>query len=264
MTSAPTFELPRTLERPALCSEAASRLTLDALEPELTDLPLPFIQHQLTLHTEQMLAGLRDLPVPSTIPPARLPSALAVVLPQHSSNTDLIYPTHVLAVSLPTAPPDAPVALIPVHGIVFAAHCTAPILHRAPPNEDPPGTLRLPVCPVVLPSVPALVAIRRYIYTQRIDLLFATFLPLPAPLTHPAIVAALESSETQLRLATHLVSARPGVAHLLGYAACVRDVWRTACGLGMYDIELWDALDLAWELIIAALNIAIDASKKVT
>ncbi|KAJ6454445.1 hypothetical protein C8R47DRAFT_1252519 [Mycena vitilis] len=260
MTSAPTFELPRTLERPALCSEAASRLTLDALEPELANLPLPFIQHQLTLHTEQMLAGLRDLPVPSTMRPGRLTSTIVVMLPQRSSNADLIYPTHVLAVSVPTAQSDAPLPLIPVHGIVFAAHCTAPILYREPPGEDPPGTLRLPVCLVTLPSVPAFVAVRRYIYTQRIDLLFATFFPLPAPMTYPAIVAALESSETQVRLATHLASARPGVAHLLGYAACVRDVWKTAFRLGIYHIELWDALDLAWKLVIASLELA---SKKV-
>ncbi|KAJ6588169.1 hypothetical protein B0H19DRAFT_1366850 [Mycena capillaripes] len=258
----PSFELPRTLERPTLYSEAISRLTLDALAPDLAELPLPFIQHQLSLHTKQMLAGLRDLQLPRMIPPLPRPT-VTIPLPEDFSNVEPIYPTHVFAVSLPTALPGAPPTLVPIHGIVFAANCTAPILHghSAPAGDtnSPPGSLVLPVCPIVLPSVQALIALLTYMYGQRIQLLFAALFPLPASLTHKAVKAALDCPDTRVKLATHLVCAHPGIAHLLGYAARVREVWRTACLLGMYHTELWDSLDLAWELVIVALNIAAAA-----
>lgn len=261
----PTFELPRALERPIICSDSISRLTLDALAPELAELPLPFIHHQLALHTEQMLAGLEDLQVPGTIPHFLLPPTLAIALPHNCSNVELIYPTHVLAVSVPSRKSDEPFALIPVHGIVVAAYCSAAVLHPAP-SEDvccPPDTLTLPVCPVVLPSVQAFITLREYMYSQRIDTLFAALFPLPAPLAHTEVKTALASAATKLRLATHLICAHPGLAHLFGYAARVQEVWKTACCLGMYDAALWDALDLAWELVIVALNLAVDAQETV-
>jgi hypothetical protein len=31
----------------------------------------------------------------------------------------------------------------------------------------------------------------------------------------------------------------------------------------VYDTTLWDALDLAWELVIVALNLAVDAQETV-
>ncbi|EEB98437.1 hypothetical protein MPER_02052 [Moniliophthora perniciosa FA553] len=37
--------------------------------------------------------------------------------------------------------------------------------------------------------------------------------------------------------------------------AC-RDVWQDMVALGLHDPELWDTIDLAWEVILGALNLA--------
>ncbi|KAJ7030646.1 hypothetical protein C8F04DRAFT_1113128 [Mycena alexandri] len=261
--SVPTFRLPRTLERPTFVPDTLSRQSLDALAPELADLPLPFIRHQLTVHADQMLADINTLPIPSTIPGMRLPHTLAVKLPIASSDVEHIYPTHILAVSAlsrsTAATTDAPLSLVAVHGIAFAVNCSTPALRPVEHNPNTRGTLTLPLCPVALPSVQALLILRAYMYNHRIDMLLSALFPLPAPLTYAEVKSALVSSATKLRLATHLISAHPGAAHILGYARRVQEVWKTVCCLGMYHIELWDALDLAWELLIVALNLAVEA-----
>ncbi|KAJ7722788.1 hypothetical protein B0H16DRAFT_1431218 [Mycena metata] len=258
--SIPTFQLPRTLERPAFVLDSLSRQSLDALAPELAEVPLPFIHHQLAVHADQMLADINSLPIPSTIPAMRLPRTLAVKLPVASSDSDVehIYPTHILAVSASSrstlAALDAPLSLVAVHGVAFAANCTTAALRPVEYDANTRGTLTLPLYRVALPSVQALLILRGYMYTHRIDMLLSAIFPLPAPLTYVEVKSALVSSATKLRLAMHLVSAHQGPAHILGYARRVQDIWRTVCCLGMYHVELWDALDLAWELVIVALT----------
>ncbi|KAJ7734788.1 hypothetical protein DFH07DRAFT_988068 [Mycena maculata] len=262
--AAPTtvVQLPRTLERQWPSSDLAARVTLDALAPDLAALPLPFIRMQLVLCARQMLAGLQALALPSTISHRHLRSTLTVPMPREQGGLQPLYPTHVLAVSPPStnAPsPDAPVALIPMHGVVLAANCTAPLLLLAPTVTDPasaPGTLVLPVCPVTLPSLHAFLIVRAFMYTHRVDALLNALLPLPVRLTHAAVHAALASAEDRVRIAAHLTGAHPGIRHLLLYAGRVRELWHTVCWLGMDHGRLWDAINLAWELVILALNLA--------
>ncbi|KAF8182974.1 hypothetical protein K438DRAFT_1502329, partial [Mycena galopus ATCC 62051] len=295
----PTLKLPRTLERPPLASDSASRLALDAVAPDLAELPLPFIHHQIALHSEQMLAGFRDLPVPSTIPlppVCSTPDALTIRLPSRSSGCDTdavdavepIYPTHVFAVSPPqsknatTAPEDS-LQLVPFHGPVFAANCAAQILRPASTDEPDEGdgdanadmddddgvnanaaeTITLPVCTISLPSVQAFFTLRTYMYTKRISALFTDFFPL-ADTDDDSDSEALNlkglDSSTALRLATRLVLAHPGFTHILECASRILDVWKTAWCLGLEvypDAQsgFWDALDLAWEVVLAALNL---------
>ncbi|KAJ6565494.1 hypothetical protein DFH09DRAFT_1473543 [Mycena vulgaris] len=254
--------LPCRLERPPV--HAAPRATLDALAPELAQLPISFIRHQITLRAPQMLAGLDDLPIPSTIPRLHLPRKLTVPVPRGAGadNVECWDPTHVLALSLPArraASPDAPFVLIPIHGIVLAAHCAAPVLGPAPTPGDANsanGTLVLPLCPVILPSVPALLVLRAYMYTQRLDSFLGAVLPLPEPFAHAAVKAALASSTEIKRLAAHLIDTHASLAHLLEYVGRVRDVWQTMCRLGMHHVQLWNALDLAWDILMVALNTA--------
>ncbi|KAJ7130417.1 hypothetical protein C8R44DRAFT_665548, partial [Mycena epipterygia] len=255
-TSTPTVQLPRTLKRPTPCDPPA-RAILDVIAPELAELPLPFIRHQFSLRAGEMLAGIQDLVIPGTISRLCLPSTLTVPVPSNPSNDAPLYPTHVLAVSPRGAHPDAPLILVPVHGIVLAANCAAPILRPGPVDSDSVrDKLILPICPAALPSVHALVVLRTYMYTHRLDTLIHALIPLPEPLAHAAVKTALGSAEEILRLATHLVCVRPGLEHLLAYAARVRELWQTVCCLGMFHAPLWDALDLAWELVIVALNLA--------
>ncbi|KAJ7720929.1 hypothetical protein B0H16DRAFT_1474170 [Mycena metata] len=258
-------QLPRTLERPTSIPYALdlSRQILDALAPDLAQGPLPFIHHQLAAHADQMLADIHSLPIPNTIPGMRLRHAVAAKIKLPIASRDVehvhIYPTHILAVSTSSrstaAGPDAPLSLVAIHDVAFAASCSTPALR--PVERDANftlGTLTLPLCPIALPSMQALLILRVYMYTHRIDILLSVIFPLPAPLTYAEVKSALVSSATKLRLATHLVSAHPGPAHILGYARRVQEVWKTVCCLGMYHIELWDALDLAWALVLVALT----------
>ncbi|KAF7366824.1 Clp1-like protein [Mycena sanguinolenta] len=287
-TFLPTIELPRTLERPPATSDSISRLGLDAIAPELVDVPLPYIHHQIALQTERMLVGLRDLPLPRALPRLRLQEFLPIAeadLPSHDGEPP-IYPTHVLAVSLPSesiltgtstyaSEQDAMLTLVPIHGIVFAANCASQILRPVPQPEpttdkgdaDP---LILPVCPVCLPSVDALLVLRTYMYTKRVDALFADSIPLfddnddhelPAHKTADLKSESPPSSaDTRaLHLATRLAR-RPGftLTHILKCASGVLDVWKTAWCIGLevqHHTEFWDTVDLAWEVMILTLNL---------
>ncbi|KAJ7199901.1 hypothetical protein B0H12DRAFT_1036919 [Mycena haematopus] len=277
-TSLSTFKLPCTLERPPPISDSVSRLSLAAIAPDLIDLPLPFIHHQLALQTEQMLAGLRELPVPDTLPRLGIPEVLTIEVPDSPSQNvePLIYPTHVLAVSLPTgtstsAPErDAPLTLVPIHGIVLAANCAAQILRPVPASAptvdgDVDGPLILPVCPISLPSVHALLVLRTYIYTKRVDALFLDLIPLFDDDHHESLkIGDLESGSPSaevrvFRLATRLAR-EPGftLTHILECAWRVVDVWKTAWALGLevqHHPEFWDTVDLAWEVVVHALNL---------
>ncbi|KAJ6464053.1 hypothetical protein C8R45DRAFT_1025092 [Mycena sanguinolenta] len=291
-TIMPAVELPRTLERPPPTSDSTSRLGLDAIAPDLVDVPLPYIRHQIALQSEQMLVGLRDLLVPRALPRLGTPETLTIAVPDSSHDGEPpIYPTHVLAVFLPpesmltrtstyTPERDATLTLVPIHGVVFAANCTSQILRPVPEleptmdetDEEEADTLILPVCPVCLPSVDALLVVRAYMYTKRVDALFADSIPLfdddddddhelPAHKTAD-LQSESPSSSTDtraLRFATRLAH-KPGwtVTHILGCASRVLDVWKTAWGLGLdvqHHTEFWDAVDFAWEVMILALNL---------
>lgn len=40
----------------------------------------------------------------------------------------------------------------------------------------------------------------------------------------------------------------------MGIAKRVNGLWRNACALGVHDLELWDAMDLAWDAVLGAMN----------
>ncbi|KAK7042549.1 Clampless protein 1 [Favolaschia claudopus] len=271
--SMPTHELPQTLERPSRCFDSGdiSPATLEAVGPDLAESKptVHFIQEQLYLHTDKLLAGLRYIPVPPTHPSYSLPVTFSVTVPFLSD--DIEYPTHILAVLLPSEneAPEAPIPLVPIHGIVLAVNCSAEILRPLiegddEDSEDSDSTtykLYLPVCSIRLPSVEALITLRNFMYTKEVDALFADLFPLPQPFDHETLQRAQqsESLDCKLALVQKLIWAEPGVKHLLRYGSLVLDLWRTACCLGMHDDGFWDALDLAWELVLIALNFVLNA-----
>ncbi|KAJ7151328.1 hypothetical protein C8R43DRAFT_1004820 [Mycena crocata] len=265
-----TIELPPRLPWPEYELDTPWRAMLDALAPNLAQIPLPFIQEQISLRLEQMMAGLRNTRVPSTISRPRAHS-ITVPIPRDTGHTAPMYPTHILTVSLPSTG-NSDVALIPIHGIVFAANCAAQILHPLPDAVVTPGSLVLPLCPVVLPSVQAAFLLRAYMYTHRADTLLNALLALPGPLTKAAVDAALGivrargSTSAQRacidRIAAQLASARPTPGQLLAYAARVRELWQTVCWLGMHDGRLWSVLDLAWELALLALKFVAEVQSR--
>ncbi|KAJ7814920.1 hypothetical protein B0H14DRAFT_3149279 [Mycena olivaceomarginata] len=316
--STPTLELPRTLERPPYSpsSDSNAHLALAAADPANAHLPLPFIQDQLARHSAQMLAGLRALPIPRTIPGPLdddTPDTIETTVPNDDSS--VIYPTHILVASVSVPPasegpaPDMdvplPLVLVSIHGLVLAVHCAAAVhilllTPRADSDPDPDSnsnstsdsrtlppspdestadtksgdndtdtdthtlTLTLPICPVpsVLPSLEALLALRTWMYTKSLSALFAAFFPgLPLDDSErPTLTLKDASSELIAHLSAQLLSSSPNSdpaspSHLLHSAARVRDIWLTARALEVYrTAEVWDALDLAWEVVLLALS----------
>jgi hypothetical protein len=36
----------------------------------------------------------------------------------------------------------------------------------------------------------------------------------------------------------------------------ITGIWKNACALGIFDDGLWDTLDLAWDILMEAFNVA--------
>ncbi|KAJ7059288.1 hypothetical protein C8F01DRAFT_1146653 [Mycena amicta] len=274
------IQLPRTLARPAFTD--ISRDALAAAAPELSGVPDEFIRHGLRSKGPAMLAGISALApshLPQSLPRARLPPALSVPLRTKAHGTAL--PTHALAISFASKgkdDPDALTTLFPVHAVVLAAHCTKlPRMPRASSSSSA-HSITLAVLPLALPSPPAFAIIHTWLYTARLDTALATLLPhgaLPAPFldrlaatyaapspspsaaAHRALEDTLESRATVHALATHLCAASAGnLGTLMAHAGHVKELWQDIVALGICDPGLWAALDLAWEVVLGAMNLA--------
>jgi hypothetical protein len=51
------------------------------------------------------------------------------------------------------------------------------------------------------------------------------------------------------------MSAAPGMVALTRVSQNIGAVWKNAVALGVHDPELWNCLDLAWEVILGAMNL---------
>ncbi|KAJ6573033.1 hypothetical protein DFH09DRAFT_1261028 [Mycena vulgaris] len=271
-----TLSLPRTLARPPFTDIARDALL--AAAPDLSNVPAEFIRHGLRAKAPQMLAGITALApshLPTSIPRSHLPAALNVPLRASPGAAPVSYPTHALAIA-PVAKGksgerDVAHTIFPVHAVVLAAHCAK--LPRLPPSAPSGRTASatLPVLPLTLPSPHAFAIIHTFMYTHRLAPALTALLPLPPAflasassrgrsgeeLTHATLLATLASPPALHALASHLcASASSNLSTLMGHAGHVKELWQDMVALGMYDPELWDALDLAWEVVLGALNLA--------
>ncbi|KAJ7448292.1 hypothetical protein B0H11DRAFT_2247880 [Mycena galericulata] len=278
------MQLPRNLAKPPFTD--ISRDALAAAAPDLAAAAVPaeFIRHGLRAKAPQMQAGIAALApshLPQSLPRSHLPQALTIPLRASSSSSHPSYPTHALAVhatssSKSSAPaPGESASLFPVHAVVLAAHCAK--LPRLPPAAPPSrsgSALTLPVLPLALPSPHAFAILHPWMYTHRLDAALGALLPLPPPpsstgsppRTPPPptlrtrttlLLAALASPPTLHALAAHLcATAGANLSALLAHAGHVKELWQDLVALGVYDPALWDALDLAWEVVLGALNLA--------
>ncbi|KAJ7825827.1 hypothetical protein B0H14DRAFT_3110722 [Mycena olivaceomarginata] len=226
----PALQLPRTLARPPFTD--ISRDALAAAAPELTAVPAEFIRHGLRAKGPHMQAGI------AALAPSHLPT----------------YPTHALAIGLPVSksspsPADAPQAVFPVHAVVLAAHCAK--LPRLPPASPPSSrssSITLPVLPLALPSPQAFAILHAYMYTHRIDAALGALLP-PSPPRPPS---------TRHALSAHLLAAAgTSLSALMAHAGHVKELWQDMVALGVYDPALWAAVDLAWEVVLGAMNLGV-------
>ncbi|KAF8888824.1 hypothetical protein BD779DRAFT_1522808 [Infundibulicybe gibba] len=246
-------QLPRTLARPPFTD--ISRKAIAAAAPELANVPAEYIRSGLRSKASQMLAGNSKLSLPPSVPKSQIPPSLTVPVRPSSST----YPTHLLAISAskPTSSNES-ATLVPVHSLVLAAHCA--LLPPLPaPAGAATGTLHLPILPLALPSPAAFTLLHAYMYTHSLPNLLGALIPLPPAFLSalPPLAAALASGPALHQLSAHLASASgENLAALTRHAAHVKELWQDVAALGIHDPELWDAIDLAWEVVLGAMNIA--------
>ncbi|KAJ7291487.1 hypothetical protein C8J57DRAFT_976028, partial [Mycena rebaudengoi] len=114
---------------------------------------------------------------------------------------------------------------------------------------------------LTLPSPQAFTILHAFMYTHRLDAALKSLLPLPPAflggLSHATVLAALAAPATRHQLAVYLCGAAGNsLCALMAHAAHVKELWQDMVALGLHDPELWDALDLAWEVVLGALNLA--------
>ncbi|KAL1745290.1 clp1-like protein [Schizophyllum fasciatum] len=259
-SSYPSASLPRTLQRPQF-HEVSTR-TMAAIAPDLAGVPIEYVKRQVVSAARQMMTGTAALTIPSTMRQSHLPAQLNVGC---RPTTGAAYPTHLLAIGpskLTSA--DQTLILVPTHALVFATHCPrAPALDASAPSPSG-NALPLHVVRMSVPSPAAFSILHAYMYTHRSDAVMQALLPsLPAsaigPLrTREAILGALGSGQTKHQLAVNIAYAEAyNLSRLSAYAAHVKEVWQDMVSLGMCDAQLWDTIDLCWEIVLASLNLAI-------
>ncbi|KAF5384075.1 hypothetical protein D9615_003424 [Tricholomella constricta] len=256
----PAVQLPRTLARPPFVE--VSRDAIIAASPELASVPVEYIRRGLRPRANEMLAGISALApshMPSSMPRSRLPSSLTIPL-RTTSAAQPSYPTHILAVSSSKNPSDQAM-MFPVHSLVLASHCAQ--LPRLPPSHQQPHspTVHLPVLPLSIPSPAAFAVLHSFMYHHRLEAVLKALFPMPSgflqSVSHEAVLGALASGSTLHQLSSYLCASASGnLSTLTTHTAHVKELWQDMAALGLHDPELWDTLDLAWEVVLGALNLA--------
>ncbi|KAJ7507360.1 hypothetical protein B0H11DRAFT_1705894 [Mycena galericulata] len=248
-----TYRLPRELLRPEF--QEVSKETLLTIEPDLGADELPEIEYIQEIF-EDIGPGLLRAVVSVVADPPKdaLPAEIAITVNDHS---DYPPPTHILAIhgrASKDTPGDArrQVTLIPAHSVVLALHCARlPKLAPSTPSYTSADRTQLvvPVQPLCLPSPATFSFLSTFLYTKRVDHLLKSLLPCPPPpkldadrTLLPAFAARLAGTYTSQALLLHVNS--------------VHGLWQNACVLGVFVDELWDTIDLAWEVLLTAMAIS--------
>jgi hypothetical protein len=267
-----TYRLPRELLRPAF--QEISTETLLTVEPELgEDLPdieyirdameefgpglvIYLTRYYLLLIYSLSFRLLRAVASVKAEPPKdALPTEIDITLKDQS---DYPPPTHMLAIH-GRASKDAPnprrqVTLVPTHSVVLALHCAR--LPKLTASPSPPKytsedrtNLVVPVQPLCLPSPSTFSLLSSFLYTKRTDHLLKALLPCPPP-------PKLEDDPSLLPAFAGRLAGTYTAQALLLHVTSVHGLWQNACVLGVYVDELWDQIDLAWEVLLTAMAIS--------
>ncbi|KAF7366432.1 Clampless1 Clp1 protein [Mycena sanguinolenta] len=231
-----TYRLPKELLRPAF--QEVSKETLLTVAPELRgDTPdLEYIRDMM----EELGPGLLRAVVSVVADPPKdaVPKEIAITI---NDQADYPPPTHMLALHAP-APKGAPatsarkVTLVPAHAVVLALHCA-----RLPTLTEPARS--------ACPSPASYPLLSTFLYTKRADHLLKSLLPTPPP-------QKLDDDRTLLpAFAGRLASTYTAQALLL-HVTTVHGLWQNACVLGVFVDELFDTIDLAWEVLLTAMAIS--------
>lgn len=218
-----------------------------------------------------MMAGISALSssLPSAISKSQLRhNSQPMTLPIRPTSNVPTYPSHLLALSTNSKVQSTSdqLLLVPTHSLVLAAHCAS--LPRLPAsNPQASGnTVSIPVLPLAVPSPAAFQTLHQFLYTHNVAGLLSALLPsLPsaflATVSSPVIHSTLASGPKLHQLSAHLVSRTQGqkTQVLMSQAQHITALWRNAVALGVHDGELWDSIDLAWEVVLGSLNLAAGA-----
>jgi hypothetical protein len=179
-----------------------------------------------------------------------LPTEINVLV----SDSTVIYPTHILAVTNIHQPANRrKINLYPVHSLVLAAQCAKMPLFPPTPavsTDGPtPQVIKLPVLFVTIPHPPSFTSLLVYLYCKNPMKLAKDLMPLPPPAT------LFEDHSQVIPYATKLAVTFTDVA-LLRFASLVHGVWQNACAFAIDDETLWTAIDTLWEVFISALSLS--------
>ncbi len=243
----------------------------------------------------RMLSALSLLTIPSALPYAHLPQSIdAPVRPTSQAPDMSSFPTHVFAIlssrmsaKTPTVasfadrhslPPSTTVPLYPASALVMAVHCSLlPPLPQAPRSAGRRAALTLPIVPLTVPSPETYALLHAYLHTMRPDTLLASLLPSLVQ-SFPQLSSAGSSggpnklhyvgqfsSEHLMRLAHALAGAafqrggaQNALSGLMSHVKVINGLWQNVCALGVFDAELWGVMDLAWEVVLMAMNKVVE------
>ncbi|KAJ7485229.1 hypothetical protein B0H11DRAFT_1806618 [Mycena galericulata] len=264
-TSSSNFQLPRTLVRPPFTEVSRAALLAASPDVDMGNVSIQFIHKNLLDTAHQMASGTSALSpshLPTALPKSSLPPYLTVPLFPPRDSTHPVYPTHALAVSntSPSGPADMHL-IFPIHALVLAAHCSK-LPQLPPPAPRASASVHLPVLPLALPSAPAFSILLAFMYSHRLDAVLTALFPIPPhflrKLTHKTVRAALQSGADLHQLSAHLcVASTSNVQVLMTHTAHVKELWQDMVALGISDPALWDTVELAYEIVLGALNLAM-------
>ncbi|KAG6865591.1 hypothetical protein C0991_001140 [Blastosporella zonata] len=260
--------LPKELGRPDF--REVSREALMAAAPDFKDVDPQFLRDGLEcfgLGSLQSLACVRPEHVPG-----QLPSEIEVRLEAIKGFSPL-NPTHMIAVFGP--PPSSTsstpatkrkVTLYPAHSMYLAAHCT-----RLPPfapsaagdNGVAPGTpFKIPVRTLCLPSPATYARLSSFLYTKDVQTLIAALLPTPPTSPLVPISESLSSAQQRKNVSCYAyqIASTFTTQVLLQHAMLVHGLWQNTCALGIFDDSLWDVIDAAWMVLVAAIAVGTGSS----
>ncbi|KAJ8487844.1 hypothetical protein ONZ51_g3937 [Trametes cubensis] len=269
------LNIPRRLARPSFAEPSRDAIT--RIDPGLAGVPLEYIRRSLAGNANQRVPRscsqdahcsvpfddpeLASVRAPSTYDrrarPAELPDTRLVSIPDAR-------PRHPLFTVLINHPDHCVLRRQSLHARVDNRPTLPRLCTRAR------LALRTPPCPAPT-TFPLLHA---YLHTMRPDTLLASLLPALASAlpqlsgantsagSNKLVYVAQFSSDRLLRLAHALAGAalqRGGsqggaMSTLMSHIKVVNGLWQNVCALGVFDAELWGVMDLAWEVILAAMT----------
>ncbi|KAH6905667.1 hypothetical protein BKA70DRAFT_1503108 [Coprinopsis sp. MPI-PUGE-AT-0042] len=195
---------------------------------------------------------------PASVPRPPLPSQVDAIVSDYVSDDRAHLPTHMVAVWGSQAPQrPRQITLYPVHQEVMQlqrAHLPIPEQTRAETPSSQPQNIQitLPVQSLCLPSPESYAPLARYIYHKDTLRLLNELLPVRPP-------ADFEDNQAQIPSFGTFIGRNCEMKDILSRVMLINGLWKDACALAVHDDHdgLWDTIELAWEVMLTALAVAL-------